>query len=336
MSLRDGPFSEMRPPLAWLAVATIALTAVVSLALFVSDRRPDPPEANRAARRALDGSMSTATGALSAPVRWVGDVVDAGRGYLLSGVENRRLRQELAAAQSWKDQAIALRLENERYRALLGVRTEPPLPRVVARTVLDARGPFANTRLADMGSDSGITEGNPVMSEHGLVGRVVGLAARVSRVMLLTDVESRTPVLIANTNGRAILAGDGGGNPRLDYVRTHDPLRPGDRILTSGDGGVLPRGLPVGTVVKAYDGGWRVALDADAAPIDYVEILLFKDFSQLAPAADLAPKTLPTVATAMPTVAASPMAVAQPAKPGAANANPKISGNASKPSGARP
>ncbi len=72
---------------------------------------------------------------------------------------------------------------------------------------------------------------------------------------------------------------------RLAFLRTHEPPRDGDRVLTSGDGGVFPRGLPVGSVVKGFDGAWRVALDSDSAPIDFVQILLFTDFSQLDSAA---------------------------------------------------
>jgi rod shape-determining protein MreC len=102
-----------------------------------------------------------------------------------------------------------------------------------------------------------------------------------SRVLLLTDIASRTPVMIDRTNARAILTGDGGPNPRLDYLRGRDPIREGDRLLTSGDGGVLPRGLPVGTAVKGLDGRWRVVLASDAAPIDFVRILLFEDFTQV-------------------------------------------------------
>jgi rod shape-determining protein MreC len=171
---------------------------------------------------------------------------------------------------------------------------------VLGRTILDARGPFSNARLVDAGSARGVNEGNPAVSEHGLVGRVVGVAPDASRILLLTDVESRTPVLLPRTNGRAILAGDGGPSPTLAFLRTHEALREGDRVLTSGDGGVFPRGLPVGSVVRSYDGVWRVALDADAAPIDMVQILLFEDFSQLTPPADLAPRALPSTATAPP------------------------------------
>ena len=122
-------------------------------------------------------------------------------------------------------------------------------------------------------------------------------------------------MLIARTNGRAILSGDGGANPRLNYLRSHDVLRVGDRVLTSGDGGVLPRGLPVGLVVKAFDGGWRVALDSDASPIDFVQIMLFRDFSQLTPPAALEPKVLPPIATGAPAAIAPALATSHAIPP---------------------
>jgi rod shape-determining protein MreC len=317
MSLRDGPLSDIKPPLTWLAIAALVIALAVATVVFVGDRRADSKHLAPPARRSIDGALGAAGGVLSAPVRWVGGLAGGARDYLLAGSEVGRLRSELAIARSWKDQAIALRDENARYRALLGVGTDPPLPKVFARTVLDARGPFANTRIADVGASRGVSEGNPVLSEHGLVGRVTGVARDACRILLLTDVESRTPVLIVRTNGRAILTGDGGANPKLNYMRTHDAFREGDRVLTSGDGGVLPRGLPVGVVVKGFDGGWRVELDSDASPIDFVQIMLFRDFSQLTPSAALEPKVLPSIATGAPTQAAPAMATTQARPPAA-------------------
>ena len=301
MSLRDGPLGEIKPPLIWLAIAALVAAACVAVGLFVTD------SAHRTAfaglRRTADSVAAPVGGVLSAPVRLAGEGVGTIRAYFLAGSQNRQLRADLAAALSWRDETLSLRRENARLRALLGVATQPPIPMVTADTVLDARGPFSNSRLADAGSDQGIVEGNPVLSEHGLVGRVVGVAARASRIMLLTDVESRTPVMIPRTNGRAILTGDGAATPSLGYLRSHDPLQIGDRVLTSGDGGVVPRGLAVGAVIKGFDGAWRVSLDADAAPIDFVRILLFKDFSQVAAPADLAPAALPSTNTDAPEAA---------------------------------
>jgi rod shape-determining protein MreC len=283
-----------------MAVVAIVLAVVVAAGLFLIYWRAPPGAPLRRARGLPDTVTGAAGGVLAAPMRWTDQGADAVSDYILAGGENAELKRRLRVAETWRDQAIALRYENARLSAMLGVRTDPPLPMVFAHTILDARGPFSNSRLADAGSARGVIEGNPVLSDHGLVGRVTGVASGVSRIMLLTDVQSRIPVLIVRGNGRAILAGDGGGNPVLTYLRSHDALRDGDRVLTSGDGGVIPRGLPVGAVARGVDGVWRVALDSDAAPLDDVRILLFRDFSQLAPPQALAPRTLPSLATAAP------------------------------------
>jgi rod shape-determining protein MreC len=296
---------------------------IIAAALLFSHQR-DPMKAGAydAARRAVDVVAAPVGGVVSAPVRWAGGGVDYVKGYFFAVSENRRLKVELAQARSAQEQLDAMQIENARLRAVLGIRTDPPLPHIAAETIADSHGPFANTRLADAGRDKGVTEGNPVVSEHGLIGRVVGVSDHVSRVLLLTDAESRTPVLLVRTNGRAILSGDGGGSPKLDYLRSSLGLKEGDRVLTSGDGGVFPRGLPVGTVVRGLDGDWHVALDSDAAPIDYVQIVLFTDFSQLVKEQALTPKDLPTAMTEEPVQSIiAPTAVKPPsgsvAKPGA-------------------
>ena len=312
MSLRDGPIGDAKAPLMWIAAVGLAVAAVAAIALLLADRTTgDHARAFTGPSRAVDAMASPVGGALSAPIQGLGALAGGVSDYFFAASQNHKLKLELDQALKWRDEALALRLENARFRALMGVKTDPPLPMVLGRVTLDARGPFSNTRLVDVGADRGVIEGNPVLSDHGLVGRVVGVAPGVSRVLLLTDVESRIPVLIARTNGRAILTGDGGPNPQLAYLRTHDAMREGDRILTSGDGGVLPRGLPVGSASKGYDGLWRVALDSDAEPIDWVQILLFRDFSQLIPAGALALRTLPPAATEPP-AAINPPAPAPP------------------------
>lgn len=301
MSLRDGPFGDIRVPLTWSAAAALVIATIIAAALLMSHQR-DPMKAGAydAAHKAVDAVAAPVDGALSAPVRWTHGALGYVRGYFFAVSDNRQLRAELGQAQSTRDQLAQAQLEISRLKAVLGIKTDPPLPEVAAETISDSRGPFANTRLANAGRDKGVTEGNPVLSEHGLVGRIVGVSDHVSRILMLTDAESRVPVILVRTNGRAILTGDGGGSPKLDYVRSAVGIREGDRVLTSGDGGVFPRGLPVGTVVKGFDGGWRVALDSDAAPIDYVQILLFTDFAQLTNDQSLAPKELPTAMTEEP------------------------------------
>lgn len=320
----------------------VIVAGVAGLGLLLSDRRETyKAEAYGAGRVVVDRVVAPAADVLSTPADWTRSIGYFVGDYFFAVSENRRLKLENARLRQWRDAAIALEDINSRYRALLGVKMDPPIPMVTARVVLDARGPFANTRLANAGQEKGVQVGQPVMSDAGLVGRVVGTGKGISRILLLTDLASHTPVLIDRTNARAILSGDGGPNPTLDYLRGADPVRNGDRILTSGDGGVVPRGLPVGTAVKGLDGHWRVRLSSDSAPIDLVRILLFKDFTDLAAQkalqdAKMPPLTdvpAPEAAASVPPapLTAKPAVVAKPAAAGAKAATPPVVSPAASP-----
>jgi rod shape-determining protein MreC len=282
VAFRDGPFETLKVPLAWTAAAATVAAGVLAFVLLLGDRASGDEPAYGVLRGGVAQTAGPVSGLFAAPVRWVGAASDHVAGYFNAVEENRRLRQQLAELEPWRDQAIALKNINARYEAMLGLRVEPPVAMATARSVSESRGPFANARLLDAGSNNGIRIGNPVVNEHGLIGRIVGVTPGVSRMVLLTDVASRTPVLIDRTDARAIMTGDGSDNPRLEFMRGADAIQSGDRILSSGDGGGVPRGVPIGVAARGIDGSWRVKLFSDRGAIDYVRILLFQDFAQLA------------------------------------------------------
>lgn len=286
MSFGDR-LEDLKVPLRWTVTAATALAVLLAVAMLLTDRRsPGPGEGSDpvyrygAVRGGFDTAAAPVSGALSQPVRWTGSAFDYVRDYFGAVDENRRLRAQAAEGRRWRDAALALREQNARLAALLRLRIEPPVPTIAGRAVSDARGPFAQARLINAGREAGVRIGNPVMSEYGLVGRIVGVAQGVSRVLMLTDAASRVPVMVERTDARGILAGDAAEAPRLTYLRGQTPVRAGDRVLTSGDGGLFPRGLPVGVAVRAGD-GWRVRLFSDRSAIDFVRVLLFDDFSRL-------------------------------------------------------
>ena len=283
----------------WTAAAVAVVALGVSVALFSSDHKAHlkPGAAAFAApvRAGFDTVIAPISGILATPMRWINDGTSSIGDYFFAVSENRKLKKEMATLQHVEAEVIALRNLKLRYEQLLKLRTEPPIPGVTARVVTDVRGPYSNARIIDAGANEGLKVGNPAMTEEGVVGRIVGVASNASRLLLLTDPESRTPVLVDRTNARAVLTGDGGSNPKLDYVRGKDSVKNGDMILTSGDGGLYPRGLPVGVAQQDFRGVWRVRLYSDRSAIDFVRVLIFDDFAQMVDQARLAAPAMPAL-----------------------------------------
>lgn len=298
MAYRDSPFQDLKVPLTWTAGVAAVLALAIAVFVFISDRKDQARVSAEAlghakARASFDAVLAPVAGVLAAPVRWINDGATSVGDYFFAVSENRRLKKQVAELQQVAIADVAIKNLNRRYETLLKLRTDPPIPMVTGRVVSDTHGPFSNARLIDVGSNAGVKIGNPAMSEQGVVGRVVGVSANASRLLLLTDPESRTPVLIDRSNARAILTGDGGPNPRLEYLRGKDAVHNGDRVLTSGDGGLYPRGLPVGVAEQDVRGVWRIRLYSESGAIDFVRVLVFDDFSQMVDQAKLAEPAMP-------------------------------------------
>lgn len=282
----NQPFEHLKLPLTWGVMILVAAICVVGALMFLGDRRGGLDAASYGNRAGFDRAAAKSNNMLSAPAHFVSDRTNGIEDYFFAVSENRILKQKITELEKYRDAYRQARELNRRYEVLLKLRTEPEVEAVGARSVSVSRGPFNNNRLIDAGTAKGLKFGNPVINEHGLVGRVIGVSPDVSRVLMVTDVVSRVPVMVARTDARAMMVGDGGGFPRLEFVRGGpDVLKKGDQILTSGDGGIFPRGLPVGEARRGIDGVWRVDLYTNRAPIDLVKVLKFEDFSQL-PRAD--------------------------------------------------
>lgn len=332
---KNKHFEHLKLPMTWAVMGIVGVVCVGAALLFLGDHREDVEQASFANRAGFDGVASLPDKALALPVHAVGDGTNWLDDYLFAVRENRVLKRKVAELSQYRDLYTEEKDINARYEKLLNLRTEPAVEAVTARSVAVSRGPFANNRLINAGSSKKITFGNPVITEHGLVGRVIGVSPDVSRVLMVTDVTSNVPVMILRSDARAMMRGDGGGYPKLEFVRGKDSVKAGDQILSSGDGGIFPRGLPVGEAVKGVDGVWRVRLYSNRSAIDFVKVLLFKDFSQL-PNADTLLRT-PAVSDVLPPPALPPVQAAQSsASSGAASSAATVSATSASASVAKP
>lgn len=189
--------------------------------------------------------------------------------------ENTRLRQEVVRLRAWRGAAHKLAAENITFRGMLGYQGPPRHSFITARVIADGRGPFVKSVLVNAGARQGAAKGQAVIASGSLVGRVTVAGARSARVLLLTDLNSRIPVIVEESRTRAILVGDNSPWPALRYLPEAAVVKPGQRIVTSGHGGILPPGLPVGRVVAASGGGFRVQPLVNLDRLEYLQIVEF-------------------------------------------------------------
>ncbi len=187
--------------------------------------------------------------------------------------ENARLREENARLLHWQATARQLDAENKDFRELLSTVTEPRSAFVTSRIIGMSSGTFVRTVLINAGSHDGIAVGHAVVTDDGMVGRIVEMGVRSARVLLLTDLNSRIPVALESSRAPAVVAGDNSNILRLMFVSEGTSVQIGERLVTSGEGGMLPPGLPVGVVTGFEDGLWYVTPFVDPARTDFVRVL---------------------------------------------------------------
>jgi rod shape-determining protein MreC len=237
--------------------------------------------------------LSPALEMVHAPVqgvhRWMGSIANIFSVY----EENLRLKDENARLRQWRNVAVVMKNRVDRYQSLLHAVPDPRLNAVLARVIGRSSRPFLQTLILDAGTRDHASAGEAVVDSRGMIGRIYLTGTRTSWVILLTDPNSRIPVTVAASVGnggtvQAIMSGDNSPLPTLDLVSRTVTLHAGDQVVSSGDGGLLPHGLPIGTVVPGNDGGWRVSLLADAAATQDVEILNYSEPPEkLPPTAEL-------------------------------------------------
>ena len=270
------------------------------------------------ARAHVTDMMAPVLEKVRAPVagfdRWMGSITEIFSVY----EQNLKLKEENARLRQWRNVAIVLEGRVGRYQQLLHAVPDPKMNAVLAKVIGRANRPFLETMILDAGREDHALPGQAVVDPRGMIGRVYLTGSRTSWVILLTDLNSRIPVTIAPGNIQAIMAGDNSPMPGLDMISHTVTLHAGDQVTSSGDGGLLPAGLAIGTVVADGQGGFRVALLSDASAAQDVEILNFSKPPETPPAnaqlpveaAGLKPEAPPP-----PPVAAAPKPAPVPPKP---------------------
>ena len=187
--------------------------------------------------------------------------------------ENARLKEENARLMHWQTVARRLESDNVVLHEQLNVIPDPDPAFVTARVIGDMGSSFGHSMLLGAGAKDGVRKGQAVLSGEVLIGRIAEVGIRTARLLLITDINARTPVQLESTRTNAILTGDNSTRPRLSYVSGSPTISVGDRVVTSASGGAFPPGLPIGTVASVNDGVIRVEPFIQRHHLDFVSIV---------------------------------------------------------------
>jgi rod shape-determining protein MreC len=251
-----------------LLVAGLVTVLVLLFLLW----RIDSPRAERFRANLVDQVVPSFEWALI-PVTRAAKLIEGFQSYARLAEQNAELRRELQQMKAWREAALQLEQENAKLLDLNKVRLDPALTYVTGVVLADSGSPFRQSVLLNVGARDGIQDGWATTDGLGLVGRISGVGQTTSRVLLLTDPGSRIPVTVLPSGQRAILTGDTSVAPLLEFIENPEQVRPGDRVVSSGDGGVFPAGLLVGQAVMGIDNRLRLRLAADYERLEFLRVL---------------------------------------------------------------
>ncbi len=231
-------------------------------------------------RSAVTDTVTPALILLSEPFRQVANVAGSVSGLSDLRAENALLKAENVRLREWYQTALMLESENQSLQALLNVKPDPAHRFITTRVIADSGNAFVKSAIISAGGDDNVAKGQAVLSGDGLVGRVIEAGRRSARVLLLTDVNSRVPVLLEGSRQKAILSGNNTDLLELKYLPADTDVKAGTRIVTSGNGGMFMPGLAVGIVV-IEDGKPFVKPFADISRLSHVRVVDFPETPNL-------------------------------------------------------
>lgn len=290
-----GSFERIATPIkAWAQRFAVLLLIGSSFALMLLGKA-DVAMIDRA-RTAVTDAVAPVLDAASRPISTVAELLREGKELAALRAENAALRRENERLTHWRTVAYRLEAENEALAQLLNMAPKPATKYVTARVVADNRGAFVRAVLINAGAQHGVAKGQAAVTGRGLAGRVAEVGQNSARVLLITDINSRIPVVVQSTRQRAILAGDNSGRPKMRYLPEDASVSHGQRVVTSGHGGVFPPGLPVGRVVKADSSAVRVEPFADWNRMEYLRVVDYGLSGILMPGGEAQKKVSPQTA----------------------------------------
>lgn len=210
---------------------------------------------------------------MSRPAASIAEVVEHVRELANLRAENARLKAENARLMQWQTVARRLETENAVLHEQLNVVPDPDPAFVTARVIGDLGSAFGHSMMLNAGGREGVRKGQAVLAGEALVGHIAEVGDRSARLLLLTDINAKIPVMLEGSRTRAILTGDNKDRPKLNYVAGNPSISVGDRVVTSASGAAFPPGIPIGVVASNADGVIRVEPFVRRHELEFVAVV---------------------------------------------------------------
>ena len=180
--------------------------------------------------------------------------------------ENKQLRESVKILNSRVNESREAVLANERLKKLLDLKSSLKAPSLAASVIGEDGSPWFKTIMIDRGAIDGLREGMPVVAADGVIGQLVKVVDRSSRVLLITDHASGVAAVIQRSRARGVVKGKGGGSCALEFSLPGEDVKVGDPVITSGIGRIFPKGLPIGEVTMVKKGEYGIFQTVEVRP----------------------------------------------------------------------
>ena len=233
----------------------------------------------RAAKSGISELVAPLYDVVAGPVRAFETMASGMRTLASFRAENVRLRAENERLTRWQRRAEILESENRQLKTALGAASTTDLTPVTARAIAAPGGSFAHSLLLEIDRSDNIARGNAVVNADGLVGYIIEVGQKYARVLLISDVNSKIPVLLSSSSWPALALGKNGKVLELNFLPLEAKPTVGELVLTSGHGGILPAGVPVGRVLSISEDRVTIEPSVTLEQISFVSILTSGDMA---------------------------------------------------------
>jgi len=199
---------------------------------------------------------------------YISEHVNLYKNYIVLKEQNQNMKDDIAKVDF-------LKLENKQLRKLIDEDVASPSNLLSARVMIDKQSPYLNSFVINIGNNKKVKNGMAVLHNQNFIGRVVDVNFFSSRVLLVTDLNSKIPVITEPSEFHAILSGHGDNLPTLEYLPENHLVKDGDKVYTSGREGIFSSGIPIGKI-KIEKSDVKVLLFSDLNQITFINIDLTK------------------------------------------------------------